>query len=194
MSACAGKAEGRSRRMLAALKWRARHLLPPARAPDPQPTPAPPHGAETCCLCPCRHPGRTRVWLSSPGPAASSGCSQECCSGQEPCRGHLQPGRPQRLGRGTWLFWCLPQFLVISVFAQPGLAAGAAQQSPSLLRVPDRVSEHLLKCFPQYREHLNSRSSGLANSCSSLLLLFLLLLIQVNNYLLQNVYIEYNYF
>lgn len=35
MSACAGKGEGRSRRMLAALKWRARLLLPAARALRP---------------------------------------------------------------------------------------------------------------------------------------------------------------
>lgn len=44
--------------------------------------------------------------------------------------------------------------LIISVFAQSGLVAGVAQQSSSLLRVPDCVSEYLLKCFPQHCEHI----------------------------------------
>lgn len=60
-------------------------------------------------------------------------------------------------------------FLVISVFAQSGLLPGAAQQSSSSpLRVPDCVSEYLLKCFPQNREHIwTGWSSGLTSSFSS---------------------------
>lgn len=59
-------------------------------------------------------------------------------------------------------------FLIISVFAQSGLITGSAQQSSPLLRVPDRVSEYLLKCFTQYSKHIwTGCSSSLASSCCS---------------------------
>lgn len=105
MSACAGKGEGRSRRMLAALKWRARHLLPPARAPPPgqspdgrchpapQPTPAPPHQAEASCPCPCRHPGGHECGSAPRGQPAARGAARRCCGGQELRDGPGWPGR-----------------------------------------------------------------------------------------------------
>lgn len=162
MSACAGKGEGRSWRMLAALKWRARHFLPPARAPRPGQRPAgllPLPG-------PSAHTGTASsgqavlpVSLQTPGEDTSAvqlpGASSQL--GAQP--GAAAAGRSCAMARAGpaahRAFATARMFLFISVFAQSGLLAGAApQSSSSLLRIPDCVSEYLLKCFPQYREDI----------------------------------------
>lgn len=158
MSACAGKGEGRSRRMLAALKWRARHLLPPARAPPPGQSPdgrclsrplSPHRHRLTRPRRPARVPADTREDTSAvqlPGGSRQLGVQPGAAAAGGSCA--MAPAGPAAFATARL-------FLVISVFAQSGLLAGAAQQSSSSpLRVPDCVSEYLLKCFPQYREHI----------------------------------------
>lgn len=161
MSACAGKGEGRSRRMLAALKWRARHLLPAARAPRPGERP----DGHLTLLGPSAHTG-----IASPGqdvrPVSLQTPGEDTSVVQLPRASsqlRVQPGAAAEGGSCAMAvsglaahraFATARLLLIISVFAQSGLVAGAAQKSSSLPHVPDCISEYLLKCFPQYREHI----------------------------------------